>query len=268
MTSNSNMQDQHPIPSISNPTIVTQGTTRTRTNKQRSRQQSPTNLNTVPYGENEYIGYILALRFDKFDKKIQSQQFLEKLGNYMVSKLKDGGDVQLLYSDLTEPTKDFQKKHKPINPDPGEGGDVDEVDLEICCEEVEQFVQQKTNLCCNLEKLYGSVWGQCSASQQTNIKGLTSYEPKFKTFNVVWLLKELERAISEIDDKAKAFISMHDVVANKYQMKQGEHESNDNYLAHFKSNIIAVKLTGGAHILLSPTIAEADLADLSYQDFH
>ena len=37
---------------------------------------------------------------------------------------------------------------------------------------------------------------------------------------------------------------MHNAVIYLYWMKQGAHESNDHYLAHYKSNITAVELTG------------------------
>ena len=37
-------------------------------------------------------------------------------------------------------------------------------------------------------------------------------------------------------------------------MKQGNQESNDNYLARFKTNVAAVELTGRKHIFASPTL--------------
>ena len=61
-------------------------------------------------GECEDIGYICALRSEKFDKKVQLQVFLEKLGTYIVSNLKDGGDIQPLYATLTNPNDNFVSK--------------------------------------------------------------------------------------------------------------------------------------------------------------
>ena len=85
------------------------------------------------------------------------------MGTYIVSNLKDGGDIQPLYANLSDPNDNFITKYKPVKPDQSETGKVDEVDMEIYREEVKQFVQRKTNMRRNLEKAYGLVWGQCSA---------------------------------------------------------------------------------------------------------
>ena len=77
------------------------------------------------------IGYILGLRSEKFDKKVQFQVFLEKLEIYIVSNLKDAGDIQPLYTTLSDPNVDFAIKHKPIKPESDKSGEADEVDHEI-----------------------------------------------------------------------------------------------------------------------------------------
>ena len=89
-------------------------------------------MNSPSYqGECEEIGYILGLWSEKFDKKVQFQIFLEKLGTYIVSNLKDGGDIQPLYVALTDPKDNFTSKYKPIKPEYDNTGDIDEVNIEI-----------------------------------------------------------------------------------------------------------------------------------------
>ena len=78
---------------------------------------------------------------EKFNKKVQFQVFLEKLGIYIVWDLKDGGDIQPLNATLSDPNTDFAAKHKPIKPESREGGEANEVDHEIYREEVKQFVR-------------------------------------------------------------------------------------------------------------------------------
>ena len=74
-------------------------------------------MNSPSYqGECEEIGYILGLWSEKFDKKVQFQIFLEKLGTYIVSNLKDGGDIQPLYVALTDPKDNFTSKYKTPKP--------------------------------------------------------------------------------------------------------------------------------------------------------
>ena len=111
-----------------------------------------TTINQSYKGECEDIGYIIALRSEKFDRKLQFQVFLEKIGTYIVSNLKDGGDIQPLYANLIDPNDNFITKYKPTKLDYDLQGEIDEVDLEIYREEVKQFVQRKTNMRRNIER--------------------------------------------------------------------------------------------------------------------
>ena len=228
----------------------------------RRHQTRPMSINNQTYtGECEDLGYILALRSEKFDKEVPFQVFMEKLATYVVSHLKDGGDIQVIFTDMKVPTKSFNELHKPVKPEKGKSSkddDVDEVDLEIYKEEVKQFVQRKMNLRRNMEKSYSLVWGQCSNGLQTYLKGLYSYETRAKIFDLLWLLRELKKATSGIDDRSNTYVSMHDAISTLYRMKQGAQETNDHYLARFKTNINAVELAGGAHLFFSPELAGAD----------
>ena len=185
---------------------------------------------------------------------------------YIVSNLKDGGDIQPLYVSLTDPSDNFVAKYKPAKPEYDVSGEVDEVDMEIYCKEVKQFVQQKTNMRRNLERTYGLVWGQCSSGLQTYIKGLSYFETGSSIFDALWLLREIKKAISGIDDKANAYISMHDAISQLYRMKQGSQEANDNYLARFKTNVAAVELTGGKHIFASPIISGLPVHEMTPEE--
>ena len=95
---------------------------------------NPTSYN----GENDSIGVILALRAEHFNKKVSFQEFVEKVSNYVVSNFKDGGDIQPLFVDLVDPTKEFQNKNKPVKPedDNNEKNPTDKVNQEIYKEEV------------------------------------------------------------------------------------------------------------------------------------
>jgi len=61
-------------------------------------------------------------------------------------------------------------------------------------------------------------------------------------------------------------VSMYDTISTLYHMKQGNNKSNDHYLAHFKSNITAVKLIGGEHIFFSPILAGCNKNELSQEE--
>ena len=243
-------------------------TQRSRTNANPRRRQNRTiSTNYQSYqGECEDIGYILGLQSERFDKKVQFQVFLEKLGTYIVSNLKDGGYIQPLYSTLSDPNDNFATKHKPVKPEPNNSVEIDEVDQEIYRKEVKQFMQRKINMRRNLEKAYGLIWGQCLAGLQTYIKGLSYYETSSSKFDALWLLREIKKATSGIDNKSNAYVSMHDAISQLYQTKQGNQESNDNYLARFKTNIAAVELTGVKHVFPSPTISGMTIQEMTQQD--
>ena len=91
---------------MSTPTTAVQGaipdpapssgkvTNASRTTHGRRRQQRIIATDSVSYqGECEDFGYIIALRSERFDKQVQYQTFLKKMGNYVISNLKDGGDI-------------------------------------------------------------------------------------------------------------------------------------------------------------------------------
>ena len=127
-------QDTLPTPDPS-PTQVQSGP-RPR-QPQRRRQQRPTTSNPTSYvGENESVGVILALRSERFDKKISFQEFTDKIANYVDTNFKDGGDIQPLFVDLIDPTREFQVKSKPAKPENNQDEEnLDKVDLKIYKEE-------------------------------------------------------------------------------------------------------------------------------------
>ena len=167
----------------------------------------------------------------------------------------------------------FQRSHlrlsdneQTIKLDPSTDPNVDEVDVDLYKEEVKQFVQHKMNLRRNIEKSYGLIWGQCSAGLKQYIKGLADYESKSIKFDAVWLLRDLKKAMSGIDNKANTYVSKHRAIRNLYRIRQGAQESNNHYLERFKSYITAMELAGGDHLFISPHIAGMKIDGMTEQE--
>mgnify|MGYP003321274356 CR=1 FL=1 len=118
----------------------------------------------------------------------------------------------------------------------------------------------------NMVKVYGLVWGQCSAALQSYIKGLDSYEDKSDGFDVLWLLGELKKATSGIDAKVNSRLTMHKAVAALYRMKQGPNQANDYYLDRFKAAILTVEMAKGGHIFASPELVECSNSTLTKEE--
>ena len=236
--------------------------------QRRAPKNNPPTSNPSNYeGECTDLGVILALRIERMSKKVPFHQFIEKVYFYIVTNFKDGGDLYPLFHGLSDPINTLLKKHKPTKPIKKEEGEpMDDVDMEIYKEEIKQFVQRKMNLRRNMEKTYGLVWGQCSTALQSFIKGISDFEQRSATFDIIWLLTELKKATSGIDNKANAWVNMHDALAILYKMKQGPSESNDHYLERFKSNITAVELTHGSQVFYSPGLTGTTLANATPEE--
>ena len=86
--------------------------------KDKKRQNNPSNAvqlsNPKNYeGNIPEVGAILALKFEKFDKKVPFQLFVEKVSTYTYSNLKNGGDMLPLFKHLKDPLISYDSKRKP-----------------------------------------------------------------------------------------------------------------------------------------------------------
>ena len=103
-----------------------QNTGQRRPPKSNSSVSNPSNYE----GECSDLGVILALRIERFNKKIPFHQFIEKVYFYIVTNFKDGGDLYPLFHGLTNPVELLLKKHKPFPPVKREDDEpIDDVDV-------------------------------------------------------------------------------------------------------------------------------------------
>ena len=232
--------------------------TRRRGNNNNNRRQDRNQVqlsNPKNYeGNIPEIGAILALKYEKLDKKAQFQTFIEKALNYAISNYKDGGDIAPLLQDLVDPLPEFERKRKPKSLTDEQKKDT--VNLDIYKERVKIYVSREMNLTRNIEKMYGVLWGQCSSALQAKIKGSTAYSVESRDLNTLWLAKELKKATAGIDTKTDPRTSIIDSLNTLIRMKQGASEPNDNYLERFKAAVSTVELSHGDHIFCSKDIMD------------
>ena len=159
-------------------------TSNTRTRFERRRNNNINSTNPITYeGECPAVGAILALKLEKFHKKLPYEQFIDKINQFVLGNYKDGSDIKCLIKKLENPMEAL-KKYRPDEIEK----DASSVEKEIQKEEIKQYVARKTNLRRNIEKVFGLIWGQTSSSLQAYIKGLSEYEEKNDVFDVAWLL--------------------------------------------------------------------------------
>jgi len=110
------------------------------------------NQNTLE-GAQPDIGAVLGLRHEKLKHKKASsyENFLEKLGTFILSNFKDGGDLKPLFRRMEDPTTSFRSKRTPIPP-------IDTAEVvykDIYKEEIKMSVSRESNLRRNMEKTFG-----------------------------------------------------------------------------------------------------------------
>lgn len=71
------------------------------------------------------------------------------------------------------------------------------------------------------------------------------------------MLEQVKLATAGIDVRANQYENMRQVLLTFLTMRQGETESNDDYLERFKSNAETVKLTGGKSYFGSGTLMKS-----------
>ena len=240
----------------SNPN-ATQNTAHSRGNRTRlTGMQSSTSRDFE--GATPKIGGVLALRSENVTKKVNYDAFCEKLGIYVMNELKNGDAiVEVTKTHDADIMADFAAYDKPKDLD---SSITSTVEIEIHKEEIKEYVKDLKQIKSNLKKIYSLIYGNCTESVQTMIKADSEYEVKSKVFDYAWLFEKVKAIVSGLDTKVNLRVSLHDVIFNFILLKQQAHESNDGYLTRFKSMIQTLKIAGGKHVLVSPTLLGKTIA--------
>ena len=97
-----------------------------------------------------------------------------------------------------------------------------------------------------------SYWHRNKSTKKSDLQHLEDYKNKSRENDVIWLLEELQKLTAGIDVKANKRDNMIEAMICFLTMRQGNSESNDDFLRHFNSNLQTLQFTGGSHILCSP----------------
>ena len=231
-----------------------------RTNRPPNRnvnQQSSTSRDFE--GATPKLGAILALRSENITLKTNYDRFLEKLATCIVNELKDGDFiVEITKNPKVKIIENFVHNNKPTELSDDEKEFT--VDVEIHKEEIKEYVKDLKLMKGNLKKVYTIVFGNCTDSVQTMIKTDSEYEEKSKTFDHAWLFEKVKTIVSGLDTKVNLRVSLHDVMLNFMLLKQFPNETNEAHHTKFKSMIETLKIAGGEHLLVSPSMLGAELS--------
>ena len=113
-----NTSDATPGAAATTPSVPNTKNDDDNSDKDKKRQNNPSNAvqlsNPKNYeGNIPEVRAILALQFEKFDKKVPFQLFVEKVSTYTYSNLKNGGNMLPLFKLLKDPLISYDSKTKP-----------------------------------------------------------------------------------------------------------------------------------------------------------
>ena len=203
-------------------------------------------------GDTPDIGCVLGLRSEKISRKVQFNTFREKLEDYLTKNLTSPMDIMPILKDMKDPYNDFVRDHLPRDLTANEEKSTAKV--EIFKQKIKKYVDRELLLHDNKIKIYSYVWGQCSGGLRAVISGDPEYKEKSDRRDLLWLLKKLKMAVAGLDEKANKYDIVYTALMIVVTMRQGETESNDDYLTRFKSNWETMMLIGGSHFFVSKEI--------------
>ena len=96
-------------------------------------------------------------------------------------------------------------------------------------DEITRFGHHKTALHKNIGKIFELIWGQCSTSIETLIKGDDKFKKNKEDNNAKWLITELRQLTSGVDSQANAADVYFQSLWEWTHLRQGENESNDSF---------------------------------------
>jgi hypothetical protein len=121
---------------------------------------------------------------------------------------------------------------------------IDPVDQEIFREEIRLFVKTKGAIESTMKSLYDLIWGQCSESLRSRLRG----DPNYTTYSVnadsLALLKGIRAEMTGFRTKQYLSHSLHLIMRDFYNLIQGKHRSNQEYYDEFNSMVETAEESG------------------------
>ena len=124
---------------------------------------------------------------------------------------------------------------------------VDPVDQEIFREEIRLFVKTKGAIESTMKSLYDLVWGQCSESLRSRLRGDPNYTTYSTNADSLALLKGIRAEMTGFCKKQYLSHSLHLIMRDFYNLVQGKHRSDQEYYDEFNS-MVETAVESGATI--------------------
>ena len=204
MTSNSKTPKQTQGNGLdSNETQSSNGSRRNnnRGGRNNNNQQRILNESKDWKGLTEEVGAIVGLKREKLTHKKTYDEFCEKLLNYVTATFTKGNDLHCVIKENKCPIKNIEDEVPKSTLNPNATAAEKEVEKYILQEKVKRYINRLELVRDNMKKLYAVVWGQCTTSLQSMIRGNKDFEDKYECKDCIWLLQTVHQYMSGIDSK-------------------------------------------------------------------
>jgi hypothetical protein len=134
---------------------------------------------------------------------------------------------------------------RPVAP-PGVGTPpvIDQVDQEIFKEEIRIFVKTKAAIESTMKSLYDLIWGQCSETLRSRLRGYNDYATYSPSADSLALLKGIRAEMTGFRNKQYLPHSLHQIMRDFYNLAQGKQRSNQEYYDEFNSLVETAEESG------------------------
>ena len=196
-------------------------------------------------GETSELGAVLGLLSKELDIGTAFDNFREKLKGYVERKFYNVKDVMCVVTYMEDPMKTFEDNNI----------------TEYLNEEEENSILNKKRIGLSLtgymeredlkkiKIIFGVVFGKCTLSLQSVLKGVPGYEKKPKDCNCLWLMEELNKITAGVDVKSNPRLPPLEHLIKFFTIRKEPTERNNEYLERFNYRLKNLILAGGKHIM-------------------
>ena len=148
---------------------------------------------------------------------------------------------------------------KPPPPDKN----ADKTDTRIWEKEVDKFVDRRDYYKQNKSSLYAIIWAQCSLPMQAQLKSLVEYRNIHRSDDCLSLLQSIRAISMKFESHDYMYKAMYVATKKFYNYKQGQYETEAEYMANFKDLSDAIIYYGGS-LGEDPVLVRQELITLGF----
>ena len=219
-------------------------------------------------GDSEEIGVVLGIKIEKLNNQTSVDGLIEKLEGHIKRTFEYYEDVLCLVTEGQDPVAKLEaEKNNLITADQRkkiQDGDVFE--LALMKDTITRYGNRQATLKKNVGKIFETIWGQCTVSIRTLVKGEDEYSNKKKTNDVTWLLEKLRQLTSGVDNEADSADVYFQALYDWTHIRQSENESEDAYQKRVDTATQNLILAGGEDVLYPRKLLPNSVTDRNKPD--